>query len=146
MGAKNSITRPGARDFCISSLRSIHASLLQELMVSDGEVKAFAAHASPEWFACFQTFFFKVNRQAGRMCVDPASDGCGVSLPITTATPASTMTSSVGVGNDEWSGGDSAGGGGAAAVGVMPSGGGAAVSRIGEDDAEEMVAGEIVVG
>lgn len=42
----------------------------QELIVSDGENTDFAAkRASPEWFACFETFFVKVNRRAGRMCV-----------------------------------------------------------------------------
>lgn len=49
----------------------------QELIVSDGEKREFAAtKASPEWFACFQTFFFKVNRQAGRMC--GTTDGMSV--------------------------------------------------------------------
>ncbi|CAM9294212.1 unnamed protein product [Scytosiphon promiscuus] len=47
----------------------VAAELFKELIVSDGEKRDFAAtKASPEWFACFQTFFFKVNRQAGRMC------------------------------------------------------------------------------
>lgn len=41
--------------------------------MSDGEKRDFAAtSASPEWFSCFQTFFFKVNRQAGRMYGAPA--------------------------------------------------------------------------
>lgn len=45
--------------------------------MSDGEKRDFAAtKASPEWFACFQTFFFKVNRQAGRMC--GTTDGIAV--------------------------------------------------------------------
>lgn len=43
--------------------------------MSDGEKREFAAtSASPEWFSCFQTFFFKVNRQAGRMYGAP-TDG-----------------------------------------------------------------------
>lgn len=52
-------------------LSCVVGGMIQELIVSDGESREFAAHqASPEWFACFQTFFFKVNRQAGRMCVE----------------------------------------------------------------------------
>ncbi|CAM9236271.1 unnamed protein product, partial [Ectocarpus fasciculatus] len=51
----------------------VAAELFQELIVSDGEKRDFAAtSASPEWFACFQTFFFKVNRQSGRMHVTTA--------------------------------------------------------------------------
>lgn len=41
--------------------------------MSDGEKRDFAAtSATPEWFACFQTFFFKVNRQSGHMHVTAA--------------------------------------------------------------------------
>lgn len=59
--------------------------LTQELMVSDGEKREFAAtSASPEWFSCFQTFFFEVNRQAGRMYGAPA-----VGKGSTSANPSS---------------------------------------------------------
>lgn len=52
--------------------------------MSDGENRDFvAARASPEWFSCFQTFFFKVNRQAGRMCV------MDLATTTVTATPMS---------------------------------------------------------
>ncbi|CAM9303716.1 unnamed protein product, partial [Hapterophycus canaliculatus] len=60
----------------------VAAELFKELIVSDGEKRDFAAtRASPEWFACFQTFFFKVNRQAGRMCgTTEGIDGIGISV------------------------------------------------------------------
>ena len=65
--------------------------------MSDGERKDFAAHcASPEWFACFQTFFFKVNRQAGRMCVDaPAASISTISDVISDATASTTVVEAV---------------------------------------------------
>ena len=61
----------------------------QELIVSDGEKREFAAtRASPEWFSCFQTFFFKVNRQAGRMGVATDADTATATTAATTAATA----------------------------------------------------------
>lgn len=57
--------------------------------MSDGEDRDFAARASPEWFACFQTFFFKVNRQACRMCVSVSAGGTRTISP--TVMPVNTI-------------------------------------------------------
>lgn len=134
-------------EFLSLFLFSLYSHFPKELLVADGEDRDFAASASPEWFACFQTFFFQVNSQAGRMCVSLSADGTPI---VVTASPAPGGRVDVGARRGAVSGTDTAASVGDVGGATVAGGEGAAATKgergSGDDPSEGMIAGAVGVG